>query len=233
MIRQVYEQRLRFLRLTDERVVQRYGPAHASMCRATLTVQTHTTVGVAPRTKDAIHAAMHDMLAHLATVPDPCTETLPWTQVGASILPNFSVVAFRTPPADWFEESQDLGVDWEGSPPCLVQIAGAHKRVAIDTVDAPWVTRVLGDARHRHGVFGAHELDMVANGYDVQPADKPSLAECFSRTCLPDVRFMKDKSIHGHWERFAYDRELPHEALCYAALDAIVTRKLLLHQTRK
>ena len=135
---------------------------------------------------------------------------------------------FAPPPPSWFAEPDVVGVDWEGTPPRLVQVA-CRRGVAVDVAGAPWAAAVLRDARHAHVVFGAHEVALVAAGaaIDAQRGDPSlSLAETFSRACCPDVRLTKDPTLHARtdWAAAARARRLPREAALYAALDAWATR---------
>ena len=137
---------------------------------------------------------------------------------------------FEEPPAEWYAEPDVIGIDWEGQPPCLVQVACRHG-VAVDVADAPWVHALLGDKRHEHVVFGAHEVARVpAGARNVQRDHRLSLAETLSRSHIPEVRLVKDPTIHKRvdWRRAAQERALTTEGAYYAALDAWATRKLAL-----
>jgi hypothetical protein len=122
---------------------------------------------------------------------------------------------------NWFSDPQVLGIDWEGNPRAMIQIACASG-IIIDVVNATWVAQVLSDARHTHTVFGDHETHLVANPKNVQENTNWSLAETASRRLAPGVRFLKDKTIHVRtdWQN---PRACSEEALCYAAVDALMT----------
>lgn len=151
-----------------------------------------------------------------------------WDDLAHKVLASVPIVVGRSPPTSWFSTGDDvLGVDWEGQPPALVQIACKHG-IALDIPSAPWVRGVLTDARFTHAVFGAHELPLVANGFDCQPGDKPSLVEMTSRLLCPSVRLLKDPTIHQRVDWTSSASHLPEEAIRYAALDAWVTRRIAL-----
>ena len=87
---------------------------------------------------------------------------------------------------------------------------------------------VLSDRRFTHAVFGHHELPLVANGVNCQPSDGSSLADTTSRLFYPTVRLLKDKTIHRRVQWKTAPHLLPREAIRYAALDALATRKIAL-----
>ena len=242
-VEQLYFNRLRHLRLSDRVKTNRFGPDHAPTYNVSFTAFSldgaciGRTIGVARKIKDAKRDAMHRMLLVFRDVPDPCSKTMTWNALAETLfLPlegeggKIKVMSFREPPHDWFYKPQRLGVDWEGSPtPCIVQIAVEGRGVAIDVVDATWVRCVLADTRHTHGVFGEHELGLVARGINLQPNYHTSLAECTSLAFMPHCRLVKDETIHHrtNWVQCARERTLPREALIYAALDAFATLRLL------
>lgn len=220
---QAFENRLRFLRCTWSVDEQRVGPPHASESCVTLVVRRDgeewVGYGRAPKSKDARRAAMRSLEEDIAEIPDPCLKTVSYERLWEALCK--AVVAFRPPPDAWFEAPQTLGVDWEGQPPAIVQIAG-EAGVYIDRADAAHARRILADRRHVHCVFGAHEAALVANPRDLQRGRSLSLAELASLTLAPSVRFVKDKSLHRQTNWRAAD--LGERALRYAALDAEVTR---------
>lgn len=131
------------------------------------------------------------------------------------------IIAFQRPPPCWFEQPQVLGVDWEGDPPVIVQIA-CKAGVYIDRTTSPFAKAVLRDARHKHCVFGQHEVPLCANGVNMQQNKRIGLAEQTSRTWCPKVRLVKKCPLDVKWDV----PPLPLSALEYAAMDAEVTRRL-------
>lgn len=231
-----FHHRLEFLRLThDPPLVLRFGPAHDSVAEVTLCVRSldsniiAVATGQASKTKDATRDAMKMLLDKLVSIPDPCVKNIAWLDLANKELTGVEVITFRNPQAHWFGTPQHVGVDWEGSPPCLVQIACAHG-IGIDVISAPWVQFVLGDARHTHGVFGAHEMGLVANPVNLQTNPVISLPEMYSRTFIPEYRIIKDRTFHTRidWSSCAHLNILQEEGRVYAAFDAYATRKLLL-----
>ena len=203
----------------------------------TVAVEAVATVSARGHTaRDARRHALDLLVPVLTQLPDPCSRSRAWTEA----FPAPRVCAFRPPPASWFDAPQLLGVDFEGTPPALVQIACADG-VAIDAVDAPWASSVLADARHVHCVFGAHETARVANPLDLQaevpcavPKHRWSLADACSLLLTPGVRLLKDRGIHARvdWRDAARRGALSPDAEAYAAADALATRALGLVVTR-
>lgn len=230
---QAFQNRMRFLRCHYEFQEHRGGVPHAPEWRVEVRVTrpdgVHLTAhgSLAGNKKDARRSAIAAVAHQARTIPDPCTQgTMPFARLWETV--QKPVCAFAPPPADWFAEAQVLGVDWEGSPPRIVQIACA-RGVYIDVVGAPAAARVLRDTRHTHCIFGAHEAALVAVPRNVQRADSQPLVEAVSVAFMPTVRFTKDKEIHrrtNYWRT----RPLSQEALEYAALDAEMTRRLGISQ---
>ncbi len=226
---QNFKNTLRYLRLTHEETIVRQGPAHASMVYVQINVKKDNATLISDnveyygKTKEARRKVMEKLITKLKHVSDPCTCERPWPSLWAKVFQK-SISIFQTPPAEWFNEPQVLGVDWEGQPIALVQIA-CKRGVAIDAHDAPWVNSVLTDKRHNHAVFGKHEIHLVGNPMQIQESDI-SLAETVSRIYCPTVRLIKDKSIHDRvdWALCARREQLNSEAIAYAALDAEMTR---------
>lgn len=163
---------------------------------------------------------------------DVCVWRTPYLRAAAYVLGE--VRAFAAEPIGWFDEADTLGVDFEGMPPVLVQIACKHG-VVVDRLRTAWVRRVLRDPRHLHCIFGQHERRLVARPLDVQAAvgrkwpvlgGPWSLADAASLLLVPRVRLVKDKTIHTRvdWREAARARTLSSEALTYAAGDAWFTR---------
>ena len=151
---QTFKNHLRTLRCRWKIDVKRVGPAHGSIARATIEVgredmQPIIGHGSAPKSKDAIRMAMRNLWERVLAIPDPCTTTRPFAHIS---VPQ-PVVVFKPPHVGWFETAQVLGVDWEGQPPAIVQIACASG-VYIDKADAPTARSILDDRRHTHCVFG-------------------------------------------------------------------------------
>lgn len=215
------------MRCTYQIAVVRSGPAHMSIADATVTVRRadfETPLvgnGSAGKNKDAIRTAMEDLWSRVGAITDPCSHQLAYTRLWPRLQKPLCV--FEAPPPSWFREEQVLGVDFEGNPPALVQIA-CKQGVYIDRINAPAATTILADSSHTHCVFGDHEIELVANPVNLQRDGKQSLVELFSVTFCPQIRFIKDKTIHRrvNWSEDA----LSQEALEYAALDAEVTRRL-------
>ena len=80
---QRFANRLRHVRCTWEQDVERTGPSHVSVARVTIRIfspsGTIVGEGAAPKTKDAVRAAMTALWPRVDAIPDPCTSTLPWT----------------------------------------------------------------------------------------------------------------------------------------------------------
>ena len=159
----------------------------------------------------------------LNLIPDPCKKQKKYMKLFKHVLENEKIIAFRSPPDDWFSQSQILGIDFEGSPPTIAQIA-CEKGVFISRVNKPKVIEILKDPKHIHCVFGKHEEELVGNPLNLQIDPHKSLVEYISITFCPEIRFKKDKKIHkkvGYWKRY-----IPDFGLRYAALDAEMTRLL-------
>jgi hypothetical protein len=221
--------RLRHLRCTWSIGKSRIGPAHASNCVVTVTVkrgeEEWCASGVAPKDKAALRQAILALEVEVDEIPDPCYQIVMYEKIWEMLPPSQrpSVVLFEPPPSSWFSEPQELGVDWEGQPPCIVQIA-CKQGVYIDDVSSNLAKRILADSRHTHYVFGAHEVDLVSNPVNLQTDPFTSLAEYISLSFMPEIRLLKDKSIHiqTNWS----SRPLSDRAVRYAALDAFLTRRL-------
>ena len=175
--------------------------------------------GQAPTKKAARRHAIMAVMPRIWVLSDPCKFELGWVELWHHRLKK-PVVAFERPPAWWFEQPQVLGVDWEGSPPVLVQVA-CEAGVYIDRTSALLAKSILADKRHIHCVFGAHEVHMCANGVDVQESKRIGLAEQVSRAWCPQVRLVKNRPTDVAWDV----PPLPPRALEYAAMDAEVTRR--------
>ena len=175
--------------------------------------------GIATKKKDAKRQAIMDVLPKVRALSDPCEEVLDWVDLWKLRLKK-PIVAFQRPPAWWFDTPQVLGVDWEGDPPVLVQIA-CEAGVYIDRTTDSFAKSILEDKRHTHCVFGAHEVPMCANGVNVQQNKRVGLAEQTSRTWCPLFRLVKQRPLDLAWD----SPPLPFSALQYAAMDAEVTRR--------
>ena len=227
---QTFENRLRMLRCQWKTDVQRVGPAHNSIAVAKIEVNREDMApiigrGSAPKSKHAIRLAMRDVWDAISTIPDPCTDTLPFTDLWSAL--QKAVIAFTPPPVQWFSHAQVLGVDWEGQPRAIVQIA-CKSGVYIDAADAAAALGILRDEKHVHCVFGEHEMHLVANPKNLQHDPKQSLAEVASILFCPTTRLQKDKSLH-FWADWS-SPDLCTDAIRYAALDAEVTRRIGLRQ---
>lgn len=227
---QEFRNRVRWLRCTCSVELTRQGPAHASVATATVVVrrrdgESWTRCASAPRNKDAIRAAMHAFEEVFATFTDPCT--LPYEDLWKHVCK--PICAFKDPPVEWFEHAEVIGVDWEGQPPSLVQIA-CREGVLVHCADSKVASDILSNSHHTHCVFGAHEEHLVANPLQLQQNGQ-SLAESLSLAFCPDARLMKDKSIHHHTD-WSSVSSLSERALRYAALDAEMTRRLGLRRLR-
>ena len=200
----------------------RTGPPHAPTFTVVFVVHDERAIGHGLRKKEAWRNAALAMIPKLEALPDPCSRIVKWTDLYGHI--KNPVIRFRQPPMEWFSDPQVLGIDWEGEPRAMIQVA-CKSGIVIDVHDAPWVARVLSDERHTHAVFGDHETHLVASPMNVQENIHWSLAETVSRRLEPNVRFLKDKTIHERtdWQN---PRACSEEALRYAAVDAIMTRRL-------
>ena len=164
-----------------------------------------------------------EALRSLSTIKNPCDKEIPWKDLWNWSSIKRPICLFEKPPDAWFEKDQVLGIDWEGSPPNIAQIA-CRSGVYIDKVDSIYIREILNDERHTHCVFGEHEMHLVANPINLQPNINTSLSELVSLTFYPDTRFPKDKSIHKRvcWS----SNNLSEEAINYAATDAVITLNL-------
>jgi hypothetical protein len=223
---QQFENHLLMLRCTWTIDVQRVGTAHASIAHARIVVnrddiESINGQGSAPKSKDATRIAMRNLWDTISAIPSPCTRTLPFVDLWSVL--HKPIRVFVSPPAHWFTNAQVLGVDWEGQPRAIVQIACASG-VYIDKANAPTALSILNDSKHVHCVFGEHEMHLVANPTNLQLNPKQSLAELASITLYPTTRLQKDKSIHYRTDWTS--RNLSDEATRYAALDAELTRRV-------
>ena len=226
--RQLFENRARFLRCTFECTVLKPPPlACVKIVVWQRGERVASAVGVGSKRKDAYQDAYWKCFDLLKNVPDPCSRTMQYCDMWKTIMHKKPVCLFEPPPTSWFEKGQVLGIDWEGFPPSLVQIACASG-VYVDTATSPTALKILNDARHRHCVYGSHEMHMVANPVNLQEDVKVSLVDAVSEALLPDIRIVKDKNIHSRidWHACADQKRLPDEAVMYAATDAILTRHL-------
>ena len=242
-IDQLGRQALR-LRLWVEESIETHGPAHAPTHTVCLTTQPQTgqspastsAVVSAPRLRDARAAAQRRLAGQLALLTGP-------PQPRPQPFPRAAAVITRV--TDEFERLARreglVGVDFEGCPPVLVQVA-AGSRVCVTPVGDAAAQRLLRCDELRHVVFGFHEAGMVANPVDAQqlaaqrwplPWGKKdwSLSQAFSLACSEisghDVVFVKNTEIHSRvdwsdWETL----QLDEEALAYAASDALAHRFL-------
>lgn len=128
-----------------------------------------------------------------------------------------------------------VGVDFEGSPASMIQIA-FENCILIAKIDDPFANGILKNTNYIHGIFGEHERKLVARPFDVQqvfttarpPATKPrwSLADVTNMLELPGTgkRYKKNPSIH-RWLPWHKPDKLPQWAFQYAAIDAEMTRR--------
>lgn len=178
-----------------------------------------------------------------------------WESIWTNLFCDCShIYLFQAPPEACLVSRMIMGVDWEGTPPSLVQIAWrntlcdrffhdrarahsiwnkvfARKKnhsdvpieyvVYIDKVDSPVVRRILRDPKYTHCVFGEHEMKLVENPVNLQPDSMDSLADTFSKTLYPNVRFKKDGRVHARTDWTCSD--LRTGAIQYAASDALAT----------
>lgn len=229
-IKERFEAALRHRRLHQKEHVKRSGPSHLSTASVHIRIDRADgsivcqAIGRASKTKVARRRAMEQLLPDIIAVPDPCLQRVDWLKLWRRF--QKPVTLFKPPPNSWHALPQILGIDFEGSPPVIVQVASVNG-VAIDRCDAAWVQNVLGDQKHTHAIFGDHEAPFVTNPLNVQ-YDGLSLTEIVSRTFFPKVRIVKDKSIHSRidWAASAQANRLVDEAVQYAALDAEMTRRL-------
>lgn len=131
-----------------------------------------------------------------------------------------------------------VGVDFEGSPPTLAQIA-FDNFVIVSSIDSPWIQRVLKSGAYTHAIFGAHEAHLVAKPFDIQgdfsrlypPKQKPQwgLADLVNllHVCSCQFRYTKDSKIHKIVD-WSDHNNLSQWALKYAAIDAEMTLQIAL-----
>ena len=179
----------------------------------------------APKQKTAIRHAMQLHLEEtLPNVTDPCTSKQHWMDLWCHVQ---KPICFRkAPPRNWFKKAQVLGVDWEGCPPSLVQIA-CERGVYIDSVSSLAAAKVLADGRHTHAVYGENETSLVSRPLNLQVNPRLSLAETVSIELCPLVRLEKNKAIRRETD-WADLNSLGERELQYAALDAEMTRRVAL-----
>lgn len=232
--------RLRHVRVHDVQKCLPDGCIHTSLC-FDYQRRIHTVVGKARESAsksrdDAVRRAVQ----WLSQLRDPCGVAVSFLDEAASVLRHLPILCFpaRSPPG-WFATPQIVGVDFEGQPAAIVQIACA-RGVVIESYTCKWVQDVLHDARHTHAIFGKHEAHMVATPYDAQamvaaqypqvhPHQPWSLTDAASMVLHPWKRLIKDKTIHARtdWRQCSSRRSLPRlEVRLYAALDAELTRRL-------
>ncbi len=221
-IEQRLEVLLRKLRCKWKMDVNLIEPFH--VCRIIVTrndIVTIKGVGKSLKKKVAIQNAMISIWNDVLKISDPCNKEILWKNVWEKI--SKPICIFMMPPYNWFNEPQTLGIDWEGCPPSIVQIA-CKSGVYIDNCNALYVKEILNNEKHTHCVFGEHETHLVKNPLNLQLNNKVSLAELTSITFNPKIRFIKDKAIHKriNWE----DRPISREGILYAATDAEITRRL-------
>lgn len=231
-IEQHFENRIRHLRCTWVFEKTRIGPPHASFANITLTVRRGTDVwkskGLAPRDKDAKRQAISQLLPYIDDIPDPCDKTIPFESLWGKV--QKPICVFKPPPSHWFVIPEILGIDWEGSPRSIVQIACKHG-VYIDFVGKGSTEQILKNKNHTHCVFGEHETHLVANPVNLQTDVKQPLIEYISLAFFPKIRLLKDKQIHQDTDwQCTLGNNLSSRALQYAALDAEMTRRLGLHK---
>ena len=230
-VEQAFEKRIRHLRVAHHIQHVASGPAHRTVWTAHLSMtmadgREVVANGVPfPKRKEATRHALMRGLALLRDEDDPCDTTV--SAVGVWRSSKQPTVCFDSPPVHWFADAQILGVDFEGSPPVLVQIA-CREGVYVDRVSSPAAQAILRDERHTHCVFGEHETELVARPWNLQTDKKQSLVELVSITLCPSVRITKDKTIHERvdWASATARETLSAEATAYAAADAYLTRKL-------
>lgn len=230
---QVFFNRLKHLRCDHELSIERHGPQHMSTATATLSVRRYGDTlfrcsAEASKNKDAVREVIRESMSYVDRIDDPCTETIMYESLWEEHAQ--TIVAFHVPPPSWFDNTspQVLGIDFEGQPPCICQIA-CDRGVYIDEIDTPLVQQILRNPMFTHAVFGEHEMKYVMNGTNIQKNKTLSLAETVSRYFYPKTRILKDKKIHeiADWKK---PSSLTVRLLRYAALDALVTRKIALMQ---
>lgn len=232
--RQLFENRARFLRCTYNCTVLKPPPfARVEIVVWQRGIRVASAVGMGSKKKDAYKDAYCQCLDGLKNVQDPCSRTMQYCNMWNSNLLKKPVCLFKLPPTSWFKKGQILGIDWEGLPPSLVQIDCASG-VYVDTARSPTALKILNDVRHTHCVYGSHEMHMVANPVNLQEDVKVSLVDAVSEAFLPDLRIIKDKSIHLriNWHACAAQKRFPNEAAIYAVIDAIMTRNLGIKKLR-
>ena len=221
--RQLFENRARLLRCTFECTDLKPPP----LARVEIVVwqrgeRVASAVGVGSKRKDAYQDAYWKCFDLLKNVPDPCPMTMPYIEFCQRMMPKPPVCLFKEPPTSWFEKGQVLGIDWEGFPPSLVQIACASG-VYVELATSPTALKILNDVRHTHCVYGKHKMHMVANPVNLQEDVKVSLVDVASESFFPNLRLLKDHFAID-WKEIADNKLLSPEAAMYAATDAIFTR---------
>jgi hypothetical protein len=228
-VEQVFDKFVVKYRLQHDVQVVRCGPSHDATFMVSIVAkrkdldQDLQVSASAGKKKDALKTAMQLFLHKAAHIPDPCNRTFNFEHLWDTL--KKPICAFKTPPREWFESGQVLGIDWEGSPVnYTVQIAGIHGVLVADALD-PVAIDILRDRKHVHCVFGEHEVNLVARPDNLQFSNKVSLAEVASRVLAPQVRFFK-QTTDLHAANVWRQRPLPTRALRYAALDAEITRMI-------
>ena len=228
MEQKIYNQ-LRFLRLDIEESVLREGPPHNSFATVTLFIKRNndiilTGIGKSSKTKDAKRNALLSLKDELDKIPDPCKKSINWSELWIYV--KKPIICFQCPPTHWFKYGEILGVDFEGNPPTLVQIA-CKDGILIDNISSICVKEILSKNSYIHAIFGKHEECFVKNPVNVQ-YDGLSLAEIVSRTFKPDIRILKNKMFHQevNWRLSSQMKCLSKQQKEYAALDAEMTRRL-------
>ena len=167
--------------------------------------------------------------------PTNFTHIMHWHDI--TIPKTIKIFTFDIPPYNMFNEKflddKFVGVDFEGSPPCLAQIS-CEKGIVIDSINSPIIQRILQNDNLTHFIFGGHEKKFVKNPFNIQEYvmkkfpnqfKEWSLTDSVSLLIEPTTEFIKDKNIHlrNNWKRITISKEINKEALNYAATDAWVT----------
>ena len=197
----------------------------------------HTVTGEGTTFLEARRSAMKKATDWLSTIVDEGCTHISYQTFARNISEEHTIFVFPGHcPSGWFDEAQLLGIDFEGTPPCMIQIA-CFSGIVIENIHAEWVQTILKDPKHTHAVFGQHELRLVSNGWDLQahvaherpqvhPKQEWSLVDAFTLICKSNLRLKKDKTIHRrvNWRAIAnQSSHFTNEAIEYAACDAWIT----------
>lgn len=190
-------------------------------------------VGSAPKKKAAREAAFDAMAVSL----EKALSRVKLDECPAEFLPvPPSIVAFRPPPPHWFVDGGVVGVDFEGSPPTLAQIA-CDQGVYVDRLSK--AREVLQNKNLTHFVFGdPSEEKRVASPLNTQKVCKErwplpygianyslegALSVAVENVAKTSVKLKKKNKDLRKTTDWSLADELSYKAIEYAATDAHAT----------